>query len=208
MKYYIADIHKGHENCLSFDNRPFSTIEEHDEYIKTRWNEIVNVDDEVYILGDISWDNVTKTIEFYSQLNGKKYLVKGNHDGRFLKSKEFRDLFIEISDYMEIQDGVNNLVLSHYPIPFYKNQHRGWIMLHGHVHSSFDSNVVRKTATLLNELHDDPNYCRMYNVGAMMEYMNYEPRTLDQIVRGYDAYCKRMEPITPPFDISLLTTLC
>jgi hypothetical protein len=26
---------------------------------------------------------------------------------------------------------------------------------------------------------------RMYNVGCMMEYMDYTPRTLDEIINGY-----------------------
>lgn len=33
MTFYIADLHLGHKNVLRFDNRPFSTIEENDEYI-------------------------------------------------------------------------------------------------------------------------------------------------------------------------------
>jgi len=27
--------------------------------------------------------------------------------------------------------------------------------------------------------------CEMYNVGAMMPYMDYTPRTLDEIIEGY-----------------------
>lgn len=33
MTFYIADLHLGHKNVLRFDNRPFSTIEENDEYM-------------------------------------------------------------------------------------------------------------------------------------------------------------------------------
>ena len=63
MNFYISDLHFGHKNALSFDNRPFTTIEEHDNLIINNWNEVVNIDDDVYILGDISWYNVSKTIE-------------------------------------------------------------------------------------------------------------------------------------------------
>ena len=37
--------------------------------------------------------------------------------------------------------------------------------------------------------------CAMYNVGVMMPWMDYTPRTLDQILRGaarYDALLDRM----------------
>lgn len=94
--YFIADLHFSHENCLSFDNRPFKTIEEHDTELIRRWNETVGFDDDdVWILGDISWGNTTKTIEIFSQLNGNKHLCIGNHDRKLLKSKNIRDLFIE-----------------------------------------------------------------------------------------------------------------
>ena len=41
----------------------FKTIEEHDETIIKNWNNVIGIDDEVYLLGDISWHNSTKTIE-------------------------------------------------------------------------------------------------------------------------------------------------
>ena len=31
--YFIGDLHFGHKNCLSFDNRPFTDIETHDKTI-------------------------------------------------------------------------------------------------------------------------------------------------------------------------------
>lgn len=33
MIYYISDIHNFHLNCLSFDNRPFNTLDEMHEII-------------------------------------------------------------------------------------------------------------------------------------------------------------------------------
>lgn len=55
MTYFISDLHFGHRNILRFDCRPFSTIEEHDEYLINQWNDTVGADDDVWILGDISW---------------------------------------------------------------------------------------------------------------------------------------------------------
>lgn len=54
MNYFISDLHIGHTNVLSFDNRPFKSIEEHDEALIKNWNSVVGMDDDVYLLGDIS----------------------------------------------------------------------------------------------------------------------------------------------------------
>ena len=32
QKFYISDLHLGHKNCLSFDERPFKTLEEMIKY--------------------------------------------------------------------------------------------------------------------------------------------------------------------------------
>ena len=112
--YFIADTHFGHQNALAFDNRKFKTIEEHDNALIENWNNAVGIDDEVFILGDISWHNVTKTIEIIKSLNGVKHLIVGNHDKKLLKNRELQSLFVEITDYKELSlpDG-KGIVLCH-----------------------------------------------------------------------------------------------
>ena len=186
MDYFISDLHFGHVNCLAFDNRPFNTIEEHDKYIIDKWNETVKSDDNVYILGDISWHTVPKTIEIFKNLNGNKHLIKGNHDSRYLKDKTLCSLFVEITDYKELYlDSDMQIVLSHYPIPCFKNHFYGWYHLYGHVHSGFEWNMMENIKRQMTELYDKK--CQMYNVGAMMPYMLYQPKTLRQIINGYES---------------------
>lgn len=36
--FFTADMHFGHENVISFDRRPFETVEEMDEKLIRRWN--------------------------------------------------------------------------------------------------------------------------------------------------------------------------
>ena len=183
MNYFISDLHFGHVNCLAFDNRPFNTIVEHDEYIIKAWNETVNIDDDVYILGDISWYNSTTTVAIFKQLNGRLHLIKGNHDTNVLKNGELRKLFVEITDYKELYiDSTTSIVLCHYPIPCFKNHYYGWYHLYGHVHTSFEWNMMENTKRQMTELYDKP--CKMFNVGAMISYMNYTPRTLEQIIES------------------------
>lgn len=185
MNYFISDLHLGHDHILSFDNRPFTSIEVNDRFIMKQWNDTVNVDDDVYILGDVSYHNVTKTIDILNQLNGNKHLIIGNHDHKFLKNKQFRDCFVEVCDYRELYlNEKESIVLCHYPIPCFKNHYYGWYHLYGHVHDSFEYKMMQHIKLEMTELYDMP--CKMYNVGCMLDYMNYTPRTLDQIVFSFE----------------------
>ena len=179
--FYIADLHFGHKNCLAYDNREFPSIEEHDEYLISRWNSVVGIDDDVWILGDISWHNATKTLKIFNRLNGTKHLCIGNHDSRLLRNQDIRKLFIEIVDYKEIQltDKIG-VVLSHYPIPCFNKHYYGWYHFYGHVHTSFEWNMMKQVKYEMEALYDKP--CNMYNVGCMVPYMNYTPKTFEDIV--------------------------
>ena len=181
MNYFIADLHFQHVNCLSFDNRPFVDIEVHDKTIIDNWNSVVGMDDDVYILGDISWANATKTIEIFKQLNGRLHLIKGNHDHKLLKNRQLQSMFVEICDYKELDIGDGKLlIISHYPIPCFRNHYYGAYHLYGHVHTSFEHNMMLNVKRQMEELYTVP--CNMYNVGCMLPYMNYTPRTLEEII--------------------------
>ena len=54
QRFFTSDLHLGHENILQ--SRPeFQNIDEMDECLIQNWNKKVNVQDEVYILGDFSF---------------------------------------------------------------------------------------------------------------------------------------------------------
>lgn len=182
-RFFISDLHFGHKNCLAFDNRPFISVQDHDEELIRRWNDTVGIDDEVYILGDISWHGSTKTIEIFRRLNGKKYLIKGNHDDKLLRNAELRAEFIEITDYKELYlDSSTAIVLCHYPIPCFRNHYYQWYHLYGHVHTSFEHNMMLNIKRQMEELYSIN--CRMYNVGCMLPEMDYTPRTLSEIINN------------------------
>lgn len=165
-------------NCLHFDNRPFTSIEEMNQELITRWNKVVAPCDTVYILGDMFWCKNTEAIPILDQLKGSKILIKGNHDR--CHDKEFASRFDKICDYMEIKDGSRNVVLCHYPIPCFNKHYYGEYHLYGHVHNSFEWNMMENCKRMMKELYDKP--CEMFNVGVMMKYIDYTPRTLDEIL--------------------------
>lgn len=90
---------------------------------------------------------------------------------------------MEVANYKEISlddRGNKGIVLCHYPIPCFNHHYYGWYHLYGHVHNSFEWKMMEHDKYLMTELHNVS--CNMYNVGAMLWYMNYTPKTLDQIV--------------------------
>ncbi|MBR1531559.1 MAG: metallophosphoesterase, partial [Eubacterium sp.] len=163
MTYFISDLHFGHRNILRFDCRPFSTIEEHDEYLISQWNDTVGIDDDVWILGDISWYSALKTVNILKRLNGQKHLCIGNHDHKLVKSADFQQQFVEIVDYKEISFGDGTgVVLCHYPIPCYNKHFYNWYHLYGHVHATFEWDMIEDFQNQMREQHQKKS--QMYNV--------------------------------------------
>ncbi len=177
--FYISDWHYGHKNIIAYDNRPFKTVEEMNNTMVKRWNNTVSDEDTVFVLGDMFWCSESDAVPVLESLKGTKVLICGNHDT--YKKAEFRNRFAAIHDYREIEDEDRSVVLCHYPIPCFKNHFYGWYHLYGHVHNSFESNMMEHDKMLMKELYGHP--CNMFNVGAMMPWMNYTPRTLSQIVQ-------------------------
>ena len=141
MIYYIADTHFGHENVLRFDNRSFSEIGQMDETLVQNRNARVADDDTVYVLGDAFWKNEESSLKILQQLKGHKHLIQGNHDR--VKGK-LRLYWESIAQYAEVNGETRLVILSHYPMLFYKSQHHGATMLYGHVHNSREWQLVEK----------------------------------------------------------------
>ena len=181
MIYYISDMHFGHKNVLRFDSRPFADVELMDEVLIHNWNERVTDDDTVYVLGDAFWKNEENSVRIMQRLKGHKHLIRGTHDrvhGRL------RFQWESIEQYAEINDENKLVILSHYPIPFYKNQHYGAVMLYGHVHNTQEWKMIERWKREQWALGIPNN---MINVGCMMTYMRYTPRTLSEILKSNPA---------------------
>ena len=194
MNYYISDLHL---NCTNkYEGRTL----DHDKLIKENWNRVVTNADTVYILGDIGREGGNKEMEYLceviSTLKGKKVLIQGNHEK--LKDIRVRQLFTEIVPYKEVSDNANGInrmvVLSHYPIFVWNNCYKNWLHLYGHTHGNTDGLLYQESLQKLRELCinenikgfqiKNPPYA--FNVGAMLDYMNYCPRTLKEILDAND----------------------
>ena len=188
--YYIADLHIGHENILKFDNRPFVNINEMHQTIVDNWNRVVRGDDTVYILGDFCWAKESEWPFYLGPLAGQKVLIRGNHDPKEF-SRTTRKFFSDVKDYKEITDSGKHVILSHYPIPFHKADYNPdcW-MLYGHVHTTREYDHMVKLRREIKASHTEDYHCvgNWINVGCMMPWMDYTPRTLDEIIEREKAY--------------------
>lgn len=179
MNYYISDTHFGHNNILKHDVRPFENTDIMDKVLIQRWNNVVKEDDTVYILGDFSWYKEEMTLKILDQLKGHKVLVKGNHDRI---SPNVARRFDKRCEYLEIMDNDERVILCHYPILFWNGQFRDTVHLYGHVHNSEQYDYCVAMQEILKEKQN--LQMRMYNVGCMMPWMDYTPRTLAELKAG------------------------
>lgn len=155
--FFIADTHFGDERILRYENRPFESAAQMDEEIIKRWNEVVNSDDTVYVLGDFGASGYESHV--LSALNGKKILVKGNHDNK--TNDEYRSYgFSEVYYLPIIIDGF--WILSHDAL--YVNENMPYANLFGHVHNS---PIIKD--------YSKQHFC------ACVERIDYTPITFDKI---------------------------
>lgn len=133
--WVTSDTHFWHKNVIPYCNRPFSSVEEMNDVMIQRWNEKVQPNDTVYHLGDFFLTNDRKLIDLIlPKLNGKLILVKGNHD-KWIKRYPDVESYIYLKRTFTIGEKKIPVVMMHYPILSWEEQHYGSVMLHGHSHN-------------------------------------------------------------------------
>lgn len=140
MKYFFtSDTHFNHANIIKYCNRPFVSVNEMNEQLINNWNSVVGNDDVVYHLGDIGFFN-SNTPEQYTlksiiqKLNGRIYLIMGNHDDWNLINKNAK-LFAGITNAGHVYINNIKVYLNHFPYLCFDGSNRGAIQMFGHVHS-------------------------------------------------------------------------
>jgi calcineurin-like phosphoesterase family protein len=134
--YFTSDTHYGHRNIIKYCNRPFESVEEMDEEMIRRWNEVVGPQDHVYHLGDFAMGKVSAP-GILSRLNGHKHLIWGNHD-----SPQIRSLpqWASSQAYHELRLDGQFIILCHYKFDVFNKSHHGAIQFFGHSHGSMPGN--------------------------------------------------------------------
>lgn len=194
MRYYISDPHFFHNRLNdNMDHRGFESLEAMHEYMINKWNNKVRKNDEVVILGDLSIGKGKSTNEILEKLNGKLYMIKGNHD-KWIDDKD-ADLkrFSWIKEYAEMNDNGRKVILCHYPILFYNGQYRlnengdpKVYMLYGHVHNTMDLKLIdqyqKETRNTYRRSRnvEEPRPIPSNAINCFCMFSDYEPLTLDE----------------------------
>ena len=177
MIFYAADLHFGYAPILQAAARPFATVDEMDEALIQNWNRTVSCEDTVYIVGDLSYNGGKTPVQYLSRLNGHKHLIRGNHDTGITDAQRFYEFCDSVTDFLEIEDGANHVILCHYPILHEK----GGFMIHGHIH-----NQRNHAYRLLRELP------KVLNAGVDINF--YRPVTLAQLMENNRMYYSEAFP--------------
>ena len=153
MLFFTSDHHFGHRNIIKYCDRPWDSMEAMDEGLIELWNNTVSPDDTVYHLGDFSL-SLSVMARVTPRLNGKKYLVCGNHDqcwpktvtSGIRKRERYFDAGWE-NVYTRLAFNTRYatpVLLSHLPYTGHDERYAdrrpadsGAILLHGHVHEAW-----------------------------------------------------------------------
>lgn len=129
--WVTSDLHLNHGNIIKYCNRPFVDTQIMNEKIKERWNELVDSEDIVIVLGDLGFfRNPQEVKDYIEQLNGIKFLILGNHDRRSWNWEE-------LGFYKSIKGNcvIGNYIFSHKPLELNALPNVELINIHGHIHN-------------------------------------------------------------------------
>lgn len=152
-----SDTHFGHKNIIEYGNRPFDDVGAMQYAMVRDYCSLVQPDDVVFWVGDISFRGRNETNEILDSLPGYKIQVVGNHDmDRSGKLSEYN--FDERHICCVVDVGRVQLLFTHYPLD---NVPKGAVNVHGHIHQ---------------------NVANPWNINVSVEHTNYAPISLDAIM--------------------------
>lgn len=170
MNWYSSDLHLGHKAVIAFCDRPYRSTEEMDEDLIKRFNNQVKPEDTLYLLGDVSFHKPAHGIPLMARLNGRKILVRGNHD-KYSGPQYLSAGFAAVVHEAVIEIAGKRVRLCHFPLydaasarPFLGNRpvlKNGEFLLCGHVHQGWKTRGME------------------YNVGVDVHH--YQPVSQSQI---------------------------
>ena len=152
--WFTADLHLGHRNIIDYCGRPFGDAAAMNRALIDGWNDVVNEDDDVWVLGDFALGKLGDTLPLTHELRGHKVLLAGNHDrcwiGHGRRAEGWTERYLDAGfdevhqGELKLRLGDTEFLMSHFPYQGDSHDHdryrehrpvdRGSWLLHGHVH--------------------------------------------------------------------------
>ncbi len=131
MYFFTGDQHFFHRNIVQYCDRPFGSVEEMNEAIIKRHNEVVKDTDRVIHLGDFTLvKNSTEIFHIIKRLKGDHTFLEGSHD-IWLKNKNYNQIWEKkINDHY--------VVCCHYSMRVWPRSHYNSWQLYGHSHGRLE----------------------------------------------------------------------
>ncbi len=177
--FFAADYHFGHESPYnkftkadgSFLRSEFKNAQEGDLAMVERHNSVVKPNDRVYVVGDVAFHK--RNLHYLNMMNGRKVLIKGNHDLETLK------VYSEYFDDIRGSHQFAGMLITH--IPVHPQSLARWgVNVHGHLHAN----------KVMMEVHhicadDPPGYVEQVPdpryICVSVEQINYTPISLEDV---------------------------
>ena len=175
--FFTSDTHFNHANIIKFCNRPFKDVEQMNDVMIANWNSVIGKDDTVFHLGDFCLGGAAEWTKILDRLNGKIYLIMGNHDLKNIR-QGFISRFEHVAMQMRIEIGKKRIYLCHYPFLCFEGGYKDGVwQLFGHVHTRRSNSGI--DAGSLQYL-----YPTQYDVGV--DNNNFIPVSFGQVKRIID----------------------
>lgn len=150
--FFTSDTHFFHKNilkhcplrkelCNALDENDISSW---DDWMVDRWNKVIGKHDIVYIIGDFAFGSAELAKKILGKLNGKKFLILGNHDGssdkldNYFKQITQQKMVVFKKEHYDFLEEDIQVFMCHYPLITWPSKHYGAIQLHGHCHGRMD----------------------------------------------------------------------
>jgi calcineurin-like phosphoesterase family protein len=140
------------------------------EVILDNINSLVKPGDEFYHLGDFCWGSPATAIKLLKRINGKKFMIMGNHDKVFRRAdvaanvEWVKDLYGLTVQDPDAPQRKRYIVLCHYPLLSWAQKNHGSWHLHGHCHGKINEANVGQ-----------------YRLDVGVDSHNFKPLSYDEI---------------------------
>lgn len=172
--FVTSDLHFGHDREFIWKARGYSSIDDMNVNLVSKWNETVTDEDDVYVLGDLILGS-PQNIDYVKRLHGKLHIILGNHD-----TKNREEMYKNLDNVIEVTCAIRldykkyHFFMTHYPC------------MTGNLEKE---NLKQMTLNLFGHTHQATNFYEdrpyMYHVGV--DSHNGYPVNLDQVIEDMKA---------------------